>query len=160
MLERHVLICCALSHPTKQRALWGTKSQLVLLFSYKTMKLWMVICWNILYVCVCACFSLNSATSISTENLNRSKNMCLCLQVLHGWGTVLEVLQLHRAALLLRRPGVRAGHQFHDCERVGLPAWGRQAAHVGDGHHRFPKAHYKRVWVKLKTHNPDLFYPP
>lgn len=58
---------------------------------------------------------------------------------------MLEVLQLHGAAFLLRRPGVRAGHQGHERQRVGLPPRGGRPAHVGGRHHRFPEPHYERV---------------
>ena len=71
-----------------------------------------------------------------------------CPQVLHRRGPVLEVVQLHRAALFLCGPGVRAGDQGHECQRVGLPARRRRPAHVGGRHHRLPEPHYKRVWVE------------
>lgn len=72
-----------------------------------------------------------------------------CHQVLHRRRPVLEVLQLHRTALLLCRPGIRAGDQGHERQRVGLPARGWWPAHVGGCHHWFPEPHYKRVWVKM-----------
>lgn len=71
-----------------------------------------------------------------------------CPQVLHRRGPVLEVVQLHWAALLLRGPGVRAGDQGHERQRVGLPARRRRPAHVGGCHYRLPEPHYKRVWVE------------
>lgn len=80
-----------------------------------------------------------------------------CPQILHRRGPVLEVLQLHRAALLLCRPGIRARDQGHECQRVGLPAWGRRPAHVGGCHHWFSEPHYKRVWVN-KGYNPVCYY--
>lgn len=66
-------------------------------------------------------------------------------QVFHRWRPVLEVLQLHRAAILLCRTGIRAWHP--ECQCVGFQAWGRRPAHVGGSHHWFPEPHYKGVWV-------------
>lgn len=77
------------------------------------------------------------------------------MKVLHRRRPVLEVLQLHWTALLLRRPGIRTRHQGHDRERVGFPAWGGRPAHVGDCHHWFPEPHNQRVWVSHLT----AYYP-